>query len=253
MLVFGIDRFAEVRADGSFIFTGLPPGKYDLRFVIAVDGYAALDSANIEVAAAETTVINGVVLPYAGIPVPRNLSMKYDTVQQKVTLSWTETDTSLIKGYTVFRRNVDSNTVFTDLPGGGIITGTVFRDISGLQDFTYEYRVAAIGKDGTTGPKGNGVTVRIASFFECDTQYVFGSGGGPGRFNSIDDVDISEEDELYFLDYENRVIQVFDTLMNFNRLLSLQDIPDSPAGCISDMCAGKSGNVYVIKSYEYFR
>ena len=160
VLAFGIDRFARVNADGSFKFSGLGEAKYDLRFISSLDNYGVLDTVNISVVSADTTDLDTIEMPFIGIPTPRNVVIAYDTSKQIVTLSWDKTDTALAKGFYVYRRNVDSNTVLMRI-NTSPITDTLYRDSTGIQGQTYEYRVSAIDKNATESMKSAGVSVSL--------------------------------------------------------------------------------------------
>jgi hypothetical protein len=82
VLAFGIDRFAKVNADGSFLFAGLAHGVYKLRLISGLHDYGSLDTGNISVHAAETTDVKTVELPYRSILVPHNLTAWLDTMSQ---------------------------------------------------------------------------------------------------------------------------------------------------------------------------
>jgi hypothetical protein len=165
VLAFGIDRFARVNEDGSFRFTMLAEGKYDLRMIASLDNYGVLDTVNIPVISADTTNLGTVNLPFTGIPSPKNVSITYDTLQQIVTLTWDKADTGLVGGYNVYRRNVDSNTVAARINISPIMD-TIYRDSTGIQDQTYEYKVTALDKQGNEGKLGSGMSVKVVGAFE---------------------------------------------------------------------------------------
>jgi hypothetical protein len=165
VLAFGIDRFARVNADGSFKFSGLAEAKYDLRLISSLDNYGVLDTNAIPVVSADTTNLDTISLPFTGIPTPKNVRIAYDTLKQIVTLTWSKPDSALVNGFNVYRRNVDSNTVLKPL-NTNPITDTLYRDSTGIQDQTYEYRVAAVDKNATEGTKSAGVSVKVVGLYQ---------------------------------------------------------------------------------------
>jgi hypothetical protein len=164
VLAFGIDRFARVNVDGSFKFSGLAEAKYDLRLISSLDNYGVLDTVGVAVRSADTLNMGTINLPFTGIPTPKNVSINYDTLKQIVALSWSKPDSSLVKGLNVYRRNVDSNSVLKQV-NTSPITDTLYRDSTGIQDQTYEYRVAAVDKNSTEGTKSAGVSVKVVGAF----------------------------------------------------------------------------------------
>jgi len=164
VLAFGVDRFARVNADGSFKFTGLAEGKYDLRLISSLDSYGVLDTLNIQVRSADTNDMDSIELPFVGIPIPKNVALGYDTMNQIVTLKWSKADTSLVSSYNVYRRNVDSNTVLTRI-NVSPVTDTVYHDSTGVQDKTYEYCVASVNKNASEGTKSAMVSVKVTGAY----------------------------------------------------------------------------------------
>jgi len=177
MLAFGIDRFAHVNADGSFRFAGLAEAKYDLRLISSLDNYGVLDTVGIPVRSADTTNLDTISLPFTGIPTPRGITLSYDTLKQIVTITWSKADTALVKGYNVYRRNVDSNTVLTRI-NTSPITDTVYRDSTGIQGQTYEYRLSAVDKNASEGTKSELIETNVAGGFVISDTLLTISGLG---------------------------------------------------------------------------
>jgi formylglycine-generating enzyme required for sulfatase activity len=142
VLAFGIDRFARVNADGTFMFKGLAEGSYDLRIIALLNDYGVVDTFGIPVRTADTTDIDTIRLSYLGIPSPRNLLIRYDTLQEVVLLSWMPADTSRIDGYNIYRANKGQNfTLLTQTPL--LKTAVAFSDATVVVGQTYEYRVVS--------------------------------------------------------------------------------------------------------------
>jgi hypothetical protein len=160
VLAFGIDRFVKVSIDGSFKFAGLAEAAYDLRLISSLDNYGVLDTVGVPVRSGDTTDLDTISLPFTGIPTPKNVRISYDTLKQIVTLNWSKADTSLVKSYNVYRRNVDSNTVLARINTSPIVD-TVYRDSTGVQDQTYEYEVVAVSKSDVEGNKSS---LKVATF-----------------------------------------------------------------------------------------
>jgi hypothetical protein len=202
VLAFGIDRFARVNADGSFKFSNLAEATYDLRLISSLDNYGVLDTDAISVKSADTTDLDTVELPFTGIPTPRGVAISYDTLKQIVTLTWSKADTSLVKSYNVYRRNVDSNTVPVRINGSPVVD-TVYRDSTGVQGTTYEYMVAAVNKSAAEGTKSAAVSVKVAgAFLAVDTLIL--TNAPMGNFA------VDSKGFFYLTNLTSNSIEVFD-------------------------------------------
>ncbi len=212
VLIFGIDRFVNLNEDGSFIFPDLAEGNYTIRFVSGLNDYEAVNVENVIVHAADTTDMQTINLPYRGIPIPQNITILYDTLHQRVTLSWSKLDSSIVNGYNVYRRNVDSNSIFQKPLNYRPVNDTAFIDSSGEQDLTYEYKVTAINNSGKESVKSNSRTATIASYLTTDTIIKI----NVGDYSSIADISCNS-DEIFVSENLYPRIQVFDSAMHYRR------------------------------------
>jgi hypothetical protein len=152
VLAFGIDRFAKVNVDGSFKFSGLARGTYDLRLISSLNNYGVLDTVNISVKSSDTTDLDTIELPFTGIPTPKNLNVSYDTLTQTVILKWDAADTSLIDGYNIYRAIKGQNfSLLTQTPLPE--TATIYHDSNVTIGNTYEYRLVSRKASGEESPK----------------------------------------------------------------------------------------------------
>ncbi|MCX7725419.1 MAG: hypothetical protein N2053_01090 [Chitinispirillaceae bacterium] len=208
ILVYGIDRIIQVRNDGSFEISNLAEGSYDLRIVPTLDNYDVIDTMEIPVISGDTTELGEIILPFKGIPIVQGLSATYDTMKIMVQLKWKSIDTSLISGYHVYRKNINSDTMsciarLSAMPQKEIF----FWDSSVEVEKTYEYRVTALDKNGNQGLLGNSVKVSpissyfIKKIFDFDSLII-------GSNNYITKI-IINNDTLYVLGI-NQVIYVLD-------------------------------------------
>jgi hypothetical protein len=202
ILAFGIDRFAPVNADGSFKFGNLAAAKYDIRLISSLDNYGVLDTFGVPVRSGDTTNLDTIRLPFTGIPTPQNLKISYDTMKEVVTLTWNKAATALVKSYNVYRRNVDSNTVAVRINASPVVD-TVYKDSTGVQDQTYEYRVAAVDTNGTEGVKSAATSTLIASPFEIVDVLITLSG-------TLGNFDIGRDNKLYIANATSNKIQIYD-------------------------------------------
>jgi hypothetical protein len=238
LLSYGIDRFTRVNADGSFLFTDLARGTYTLRILPLLADYGVLDTGGIAVKSSITTDIDSIVLPFTGIPLPKNVAISYDTLKQIVTLTWTKADTALVKSYNVYRRNVDSNTMAVRI-NASPVTDTVYRDSTGIQDQTYEYRVAAVSKSATEGTQSGAVSVTAVSAFTFIRN--FGQQGtSPGEYNSPNGISISNQEIVSIADYDLGAILTYDTNGIFRKNYGGFNAP-------SYVVSSKGGKFYVVE------
>jgi hypothetical protein len=167
VLAFGIDRFARVNADGSFKFSNLARGSYDLRLISGLSNYGVLDTSGVLVIAGDTTDLGTISLPFTGIPTPKNLKVSFDTLKQFVILIWDKADTALVDGYNIYRAIKGQNfSLLTQTPLSE--TTTTYYDSGVAVGSTYEYRVVSRRISGEESPKvdiqGDTVVVVSSSF-----------------------------------------------------------------------------------------
>ncbi len=164
VLAYGLDRFANVETDGTFKFGKLAETNYHLRIISTLDNYGVFDTSSIPVKSADTNDIGVVEIPFTGIPTVKNLTIAYDTLQQRVELRWNRHDTASVKSFNVYRRDIDPATaVMTQLNFFPIID-TFFIDSFCEQNKSYEYHVTAVDANTNEGTKGPGATTRIALY-----------------------------------------------------------------------------------------
>ncbi len=201
ILIFGINRFIQPQSDGTFLFERLAQSSYTVRILPSLDDYDIVDTSGVVVQSSQITDLDTIKIPFSGIPIPKNLVLSYDTLIQRVHLSWDNADSSLAKGYHVYRKNIDSNTVFVRLNGSSL-TDTVFIDSTVTQGYSYEYKVTALDKNDNEGKFSQGVSVTIhGAFYLVDS--IGTEGAGDGQFTTIWDMCSDPQGDLYILSYEN--------------------------------------------------
>src|SRR3989339_11285 len=167
ILAFGIDRFSGVNADGSFKFSSLAEARYNLRIISSLDNYGVLDTFGISINSADTTNMDTIRLPFTGIPTPKNLNLTYDTLGQTASLTWSKADTALVKGYNIYRRNIDST--FVQINRSAVLD-TTYVDNSLAESGTYEYLVSALDKQNNEGKKSLTITVVFINRLQLATN-----------------------------------------------------------------------------------
>jgi hypothetical protein len=154
VLAFGVDRFTQVNTDGSFLFTSLAHGMYDVRLISTLQEYATLDRRGVAVVSSDTTDLGTIDLPYTGIPVPQIVSLSYDPVTLIVTIRWNRLDTAKVKSYNIYRYQIGASTEVDPL-NQKLVVDTVYSDTmsSCLAGCNFGYQVAAVDDHETCGRK----------------------------------------------------------------------------------------------------
>ncbi|HAJ80539.1 MAG TPA: hypothetical protein DCO75_12310, partial [Fibrobacteres bacterium] len=203
-------------SSGSFTTDSMAEGKYRIRIITTLDNYKTLDTVLSITSGRTDTMPDTIVLKYTGIPTPKNVAINYDTMKQIVTLTWDRLDTTLAASYNVYRRNVDSNTVFTRI-NSSPVADTIYADSTGVQDQTYEYMVAAVDKNNTEGTKSAGVSVKVVGAFVLIDSVNLGYGAGNSEiiFNGDSLLAIRTNDKITVLDTALKVLSTFDLPTNF--------------------------------------
>jgi hypothetical protein len=212
VLAFGIDRFVMVNAEGRFLFGGLAQGVYKLRLITGSNDYEALDTEGIRVFSVETTDIHVLSPSYRAQPGQLTLHAVYDTLAQMVTLHWKRLDSGQVAGYSLYRRLINGSGSVPLAIGSLAVADSVFVDSMGLQDQTYEYRIAIKNKSGQEGEKSDGVRVRIASYFTVDTVFI--DSNYAWHVDPFWDFTVTPAGDLYIPSAFDHLIRVFDPMMN---------------------------------------
>jgi hypothetical protein len=217
VLAFGINRFAKVNAGGRFFFDDLAQGVYTIRLLPGLKDYNTLDAGNVTVSEGETTAVATLSPTLRSKLNAPTVTANYDTLRQLVTLRWNKLDMTTVKGYNIYRRNVTLNTAFSTLLDSTLFSDTVFVDSAAIQEFTYEYRVAAKGLDDQEGGKSGGVTATIASYFSVDTVFTNPASEVVGDF--FMDFSVSSIGDIFIAWPQSKLIQVYDSMMQPKRQL----------------------------------
>jgi hypothetical protein len=164
------------------------------------------------------------------------LKVSYDTLKQIVTLTWNKADTALAKGYYVYRRNVDSNTILTRIDAN-LITDTLYRDSTGVQNMTYEYKVAAVSKADMEGTKSVAASWKFINYLNIDTVFTGGS-----LFHFVKDIAISKSGNIYSVEESNNRIRIFTRDMVLKHEYVFGDTINTPQRVALDSVS----NAYVL-------
>jgi hypothetical protein len=203
VLAFGIDRFAEVQHDGSFIFYPIAEGNFDLRLITGLPDYNTLDKNNVEVVAAETTDIGMVQLPYTGFPVPSGIKSSFDSVSQTITVTWSRSDTALVKHYLITKKLLWGNTTLKrQIP---MYDTSYSEKIDLTNNVRWEFQIAGVDKNGLDGPMSDTVCFQwnADTLIQASTQIVISQ--------ISDSISIARDidDNIWVADYSSGKIAAF--------------------------------------------
>jgi len=204
ILVFGIDRLVRVGEDGHFAIENLAEGTYDVRILPGTERYLLMDTMGIPVFSTDTTDLGSLYLQSNILPAVKNISVSYDTAVRIVTVAWSKADTSAAKGYNVYRRNSDSDTLAVRI-NRSPIQDTCWFDSAVHHTSTYEYHVVTIDINDNEGRFGEGTTVTLTGGYECKKTIETGIHSSEFTY---------QRGTIYLCDQSGRKIQMIDTAGN---------------------------------------
>lgn len=147
---------------GNFYVPNLAQGTYRVTIITTLSNYAAMDTVLCVVAGRDSVLPDTLRPAFTGIAAPSGLVLSYDQSMQIVSLIWEQSDTSLVSGYNVYRRNVDSGFVRLN---GAPLSDTTYTDSTAQQDQNYTYQIKAVDKSGDEGPFSLGVSVIVSAAY----------------------------------------------------------------------------------------
>lgn len=248
VLALGAGVFATAGADGRFCLADLAPGTYPIRIFTSIANFST--DTTFSVVRGTTTALDDTLwVNSTELPVPSGVRLLYDTLSQSVNLSWEAADTSLVASYSVYRRNVGLNSLFTRV-NVRPIAATTYRDSSGVEDSVYEYKVAAANSTGSEGARSAGLTVCIASAYS--SVKVFGPEGTTGTFRNQHGVCVGLDSLVFVADNMNSKVKVFDTAGVFLYQFGEAGVGAGQFDRLWDVAVDDNGNVYTTE-YERAR
>lgn len=94
---------------------------------------------------------------------PSGMTVAYDSVNKSAGLAWNIADTTLIKGFAVYRRCTSANEQQLTLLSTVSAAQTYYADSSGIASQTYEYCVGSLLRDSRSVIRSENAAVRFAS------------------------------------------------------------------------------------------
>ena len=221
-----------IDTNGYFVISNLAAGTYRMQFLSVLDKYLRLDTFLTVQAGNDFPLVDTIVLPLA-IQVPKNIQTTYDTLHQIARITWSGVDTSLVKGYNIYRKNVDSNSVFAPI-NKTFLNDTVFVDSQLAPGTHYEYHVNALNPSGVEGTPST-----VASVFVANAYVVIDSITLPFKARKIV---VSEGGVLYAAGLDSIVIINGETKAVIGKFKSNDTIPVH----IVDFAISEDGALFVV-------
>jgi len=229
---------------GNFTSGNMAAGQYRVRILTTTPDYLPANDTFDVRAGINDVLADTIVLKYTGIPIPRNLQIQYDTLKQIVTLTWNRPVSGRpLLGYNIYRKHQDSALVLLKSDWAD----TVYHDSTGIQDITYEYRVAAIDTNTTEGTRSAAVSVIILGAYNLVFSGGYGTGTGNGYFNNLSAITSGINGRIYCADAYNYRIQIFDSSGTYLSSWGKQGTGQGEFGDrITALAADSLGNIYVV-------
>jgi streptogramin lyase len=226
---------------GNFAMANMAEGTYSIRILSTLDDYGVLDTTFAVTAGVDRVLEDTIALPYTGIPVPKGLTIAYDTLKQIVTLTWNApTAGRAVKGYNVYRKHQDS-TSFEKI--AGVVTDTKFVDSTATEGQTYEYKVAAVDTNEEEGTRSGTASLEVVSAYEMILQ--FGTQGtGPVDFDEPVSVSVDANGAIFIGDFQNDRVQKLSPSGAF-----ISELTHSSFNWISGIKI-KDDKVYVVEQFS---
>ncbi|HUI94035.1 MAG TPA: hypothetical protein VLX68_17485 [Chitinivibrionales bacterium] len=236
IIVMGTNTLTEPQDSvGNFTLANMAQGSYNVRILSVLDNYGVLDTSLAVRAGKNDTLADTIVLPFTGIPIPTGLKISYDTARQIVTLTWNKEDSALVKGYNVYRRNVDSSFGQTPINGTTLVRGTVYRDSTGIQDQSYEYKVVSIDKGDNAGKFSGGTTIKVVTNIALIDSVP--------QLKPVDRFAIGPDSLFYGVYIGDSFVRVFNRTGDSIRVIGSGDL-NSP----TDVAVDSRGRIYAVSS-----
>ncbi|HEX2959933.1 MAG TPA: hypothetical protein VHO70_24065 [Chitinispirillaceae bacterium] len=170
---------------------------------------------------------------------PLEIQAAYDTVKQMVHLCWNIRDTSQLRCYAVFRKNINSGeNRMIQLPDVAL-THPCFSDSTGEQNKTYEYRIASLLKNERATVVSQKVTVYFTASYDAE-EMSFNIENDSWQVHSPCDISISSDDNIYIVDQGSDSVKVFDSNMH-----SIRQFGSSILSYPQNVAIGNNGFSYV--------
>ncbi|OGJ88316.1 MAG: hypothetical protein A2268_05400 [Candidatus Raymondbacteria bacterium RifOxyA12_full_50_37] len=220
VILLGTNTYATTDSHGLFSLENLAPGSYQALVLTTVPEFASVETTLTVHAAQDEMMADTIVLESTGIPIPKNVSLSFDSLRKIVTLRWSKCDSTIVTSYHVYRSNSDSNTVAVKI-NEQPITDTMYMDSSGVWSNTYTYWVTAVDLHMSEGVKSTPRSVTMA----CPYVFInnFGqSGTAEGQLSGPSDIVSDAAGNFWVVDGLRSKIMKFNSNGTFIRECSVE-------------------------------
>ncbi len=241
ILAYGSNIVVTPDSSGSFCIDKLAEGTYDLRIVPSIDSYDVLEQKEISVPAGKVVIIDTLMPRFNGLPTVKNIKLEYDTADQTALLSWSRPDTSIVKEYSIYRKNAEMENSFQKIVTLSV-NNTFYRDTGICTGQNYEYVITAIDKYGTEGLKTASVSFSENSIYNKRVLFSKDS-----SFQEIADIIMLPGNRLVVVDFSGNQVSILDSTGAVIRKWGKEGTADGEfnrpvAGAVDD-----SGYIYILE------
>ncbi len=234
LLLMGSERFTTpLDSSGRFLFGALAPGHYALRIITTEGDYTPFDTT-VQVLSGSVDTLSDTLRPvYNGLPQPGLLTASYEPALLRSELRWSGSDSPRFYGYEISRAVAGSHS-FKVVASG--LRDTLFQDSveeGGVAEGgTYEYRVAAVDRDGITGAATTPVAVLYHSLFARADSLVLSALNSSGHGGVVEDgagtlfAICSERALLYEVDAASLSLRAAHSLPEAGKPLAIELMDD---------------------------
>jgi phosphohistidine swiveling domain-containing protein len=249
VLAYGVNRFASVDSNGSFKFSTLARGRYNLsvRPLATAVNYGNLDTSAVPVKTGDTTNMDTLSLPYIVTPWARNVKTGYDSLKEIVTVTWSGADKDTVVYYNVYKKHSDSDTI--TLLNTIEVGDTAYNDSNTVEGSTYTYGVSCISnleiESGITWSSD----IKITSVYKFEKVFA-STGSGNGEVLMPKGITRDNNGNIYIVDEGNTRVQKFDSAGNFILSFGSQGIDTAQFDAPKDVATDEWSNIYVIDNSQ---
>ena len=248
VLFMGANVFTTVQdSAGNFATTSMAKGRYQVKFLSTLDNYKPKDTVLNVTAGTIDSLAGPIILQNTGIPTPTGLRIVYDTLNQIVTLIWNKpANGKAVQSYTVYRQRSDSAS-FVSIKAG--VKDTAYNDSTGIQDMTYQYRVAVVDTNASEGIKSAVQTITITGLYSFALS--FGPEGSTGDFTNQHGICFGQDSVILVADYQNSKIKRFTAKGHFLDQFGTAGTGDGQFDQVWDVAMDDSGYIYTTEYAQH--
>jgi hypothetical protein len=189
--IFGLGRMVGTDSNGVFLLPMLGEGAYTLRLISVLDMYGVVDTSGIKVTSGDTTLLGTIMLPFTGVPSPKNLTADLDIAGRSVVLRWAAGRG--VDGYRVYRNHADSG--YAKI-GPNIVKDTFYVDTGAQPSTSYKYQVMAVDANNSESIAGSAIVVKTDSLLLWPRTVIHDFGATGLQDIRVCDLDNDQDEDI---------------------------------------------------------